>query len=160
MSQGDGHFSVSGTKIEGEGYTKQNVFVLALHGLVYTHPSMAAYLPCLPGSPCISAGVLTSFVPPVHNQGVSLAPLQGHALWKIFLPTTGSFFVISLTDLYVFHGRHLAADVFPAGFPYLPAFLSPLDSAPGSVCRRLSPTVTGHCLFFPLFVMPPVPVAS
>ena len=25
--------------------------------------------------------VLTSFVPPVHNQGVSLAPLQGHALW-------------------------------------------------------------------------------
>ena len=59
--------------------------------------------------------VLTSFVPPVHNQGVSLAPLQGHALWKIFLPTTGSFFVISLTDLYVFHGRHLAADVFPTG---------------------------------------------
>ena len=43
--------------------------------------------------------VLTSFVPPVHNQGVSLAPLQGHALWIIFLPTTGSFFVISLTDL-------------------------------------------------------------
>ena len=38
-------------------------------------------------------GVLTSFVPPVHNQGVSLAPLQGHALWKIFLPATGSFFV-------------------------------------------------------------------
>ena len=71
MSQGDGHFSVSGTKIEGEGYTKQNVLIFALHGLVYTHPSMAAYLPCLPGSPCISAGVLTSFVPPVHNQGVS-----------------------------------------------------------------------------------------
>ena len=44
--------------------------------------------------------VLTSFVPPVHNQGVSLAPLQGHALWKIFLPTTGSFFVLSLTDLF------------------------------------------------------------
>ena len=43
--------------------------------------------------------VLTSFVPPVHNQGVSPAPLQGHALWKIFLLTTGSFFVLSLTDL-------------------------------------------------------------
>ena len=42
--------------------------------------------------------VLTSFVPPVHNQGVSLAPLQGHALWKIFLPTTGSFFVCFITD--------------------------------------------------------------
>ena len=25
-------------------------------------------------------GVLTSFVPPVHNQGVGLAPLQGPAL--------------------------------------------------------------------------------
>ena len=44
--------------------------------------------------------ILTSFVPPVHNQGVSLAPLQGLALWKIFLPTTGSFFVLSLTDLF------------------------------------------------------------
>ena len=36
-------------------------------------------------------GVL--FVPPVHDQGVSSAPLQGHALWIISLPTTGSFFV-------------------------------------------------------------------
>jgi len=51
MSQGDGHFSVSGTKIDGVGYTKQNVLVFALHGLVYTPPSTAAYLPCLPGSP-------------------------------------------------------------------------------------------------------------
>ena len=33
------------------------------------------------------------FVPPIHNQGVSLAPNQGLALWKIFLPTTGSYFV-------------------------------------------------------------------
>ena len=44
--------------------------------------------------------VLTSFLPPVHNQGVSLAPNQGLALWKIFLPTTGSFFVLILTDLF------------------------------------------------------------
>ena len=44
--------------------------------------------------------VLTSFLPPVHNQGVSLAPNQGLALWKIFLPTTGSFFVLNLTDLF------------------------------------------------------------
>ena len=42
--------------------------------------------------------VLTSFVPPIHNQGVSLAPRQGHALWKIFLPTTGSCFVNPVTD--------------------------------------------------------------
>ena len=67
--------------------------------------------------------VLTSFVPPVHNQGVSLAPLQGHALWIIFLPTTGSFFVISLTDLShmlpspaPFGGR------FPGSFPILSSF--------------------------------------
>ena len=56
MSQGDGHFSVSGTKIEGFEYTKQNVIVFALHGLVYTHPSTAANLPCLPGSPTSMQG--------------------------------------------------------------------------------------------------------
>ena len=50
--------------------------------------------------------VLTSLVPPVHNQGVSSAPLQGHALWNIFLPTTGSFFVYCITDF------------FPATAPY------------------------------------------
>ena len=44
--------------------------------------------------------VLTSLVPPVHNQGVSSAPLQGHALWIIFLPTTGSFFVCCITDFF------------------------------------------------------------
>ena len=44
--------------------------------------------------------VLTSLVPPVHNQGVSSAPLQGHALWNIFLPTTGSFFVCCITDFF------------------------------------------------------------
>ena len=53
--------------------------------------------------------VLTSFVPPVHNQGVSLAPCQGLALWKIFLPTTGSFFVFLLTLL---RQQHFSADVF------------------------------------------------
>ena len=80
------------------GYTKQNVFISALHGLVYTHPSMAANLLCPPGS-SLSPEILTSFVLPIHNQGVSLAPLQGHAPWKIFLPTTGSFFVFLITDL-------------------------------------------------------------
>ena len=38
--------------------------------------------------------------PPVHNQGVSSAPLQGLALWNIFLPTTGSFFVCCITDFF------------------------------------------------------------
>ena len=83
MSHGDGHFPVSGTKIAGFGYTKvKRLLWSVLHDLVYALPSMAAHLPYLPGSSCISAGVLTSFVPPVHNQGVSLAPRQGHALWK------------------------------------------------------------------------------
>ena len=65
---------------------------------MYTHPSTAANLPCLPGSSALKSRVLTSLVPPVHNQGVSSAPLQGHALWNIFLPTTGSFFVCFITD--------------------------------------------------------------
>ncbi len=44
---------------------------------MYTHPSTAANLPCLPGS-SDKYCVLTSLVPPVHNQGVSSAPNQGH----------------------------------------------------------------------------------
>ena len=81
-----------------KGYTKQNVISFVLHGLVYTHPSMAANLLCPPGS-SLSPEVLTSFVLPIHNQGVSSAPLQGLALWNIFLPTTGSFFVFLITNL-------------------------------------------------------------
>ena len=60
--------------------------------------------------PTISDRVLTSLVPPVHNQGVSSAPLQGHALWKIFLPTTGSFFVCFITDFFL--QQHFSMDVF------------------------------------------------
>ena len=64
--------------------------------------------------------VLTSFVPPVHNQGVSLAPLQGHALWKIFLLTTGSFFVLSLTDLSpMLPSPAPSGGRFPGSFPIL-----------------------------------------
>lgn len=62
-------------------------------------PSTAANLPCLPESAGFLC-VLTSLVPPVHNQGVRSAPLQGPALWKIFLPTTGSFFVCCITDFF------------------------------------------------------------
>lgn len=77
-------------------YEVKRLFFSVLHGLLYAPPSTAANLPYLPGSSLMC--VLTSFVPPVHNQGVSLAPNQGPALWKIFLPTTGSFFVLFLTD--------------------------------------------------------------
>ena len=60
--------------------------------LCITPPSMATYLPCLPGSANLSLCVQTSFVLPAHIQGVCLASNQGLALWKIFLPNTGSFF--------------------------------------------------------------------
>ena len=97
MSQGDGHFSASGTKIEGAGYTKQNVLVFR-SAWPCVYPSFYGSAPPVSTRITVSR-VLTSFVPPAHNQGVSLAPLQGPALWKIFLPTTGSFFVLSITDL-------------------------------------------------------------
>ena len=67
--------------------------------------------------------VLTSFVLPIHNPGVSLAPCQGLALWKIFLPTTCSFFVPIITDLLpvtaLFSGRsplHSAFVPFRVGY--------------------------------------------
>lgn len=73
--------------------------------------------------------VLTSFVPPVHIQGVSLAPNQGLALWKIFLPTTGSFFVLSLTDLFCMLLKPApCGGRFPACPSYLSAFLPQLNS--------------------------------
>ena len=79
----------------------------------------------------ISDQVLTSLVPPVHNQGVSLAPCQGHALWKIFLPTTGSFFLLSLTDLFCtihkpapFGGRFPSSFLIPFSFPVTAEFSS------------------------------------
>ena len=75
--------------------------------------------------------VLTSFVPPIHNQGVSLAPCQGHALWKIYLPTTGSFFVLSFTDLFCmihkpapFGGRFPSPFLIPFSLPVTAGFSS------------------------------------
>ena len=101
--------------IKSFGYTKQNVILVLYMAVCVALLSMAANLPCLPGSPYSES--LTSFVPPAHNQGVSLAPLQGLALWKIFLPTTGSFFVLGLADSRFcpsapFGGRFLMVFVF------------------------------------------------
>lgn len=81
-------------------------------------------------------GVLTSFVPPVHNQGVSLAPLQGPALWLIFLLTTGSFFVLSLTDLsHMFPSPAPFGGRFPGSFPILSSF--PVTAGFNSHSKRL-----------------------
>ena len=101
--------------------------------------------------------VLTSFVPPVHNQGVSLAPLQGHALWIIFLPTTGSFFVISLTDL----SRMLPSPApfggrFPGSFPILSSFPVTAGFNPQSKFLKVQPNydralpACGLCSFITL----------
>ena len=93
-----GYFSVSSTKIAVLEYTKQNVFFILF--------LMALYIPfhlwqrtsrVYQDHPHFCR-VLTSFVLPIHNPGVSLAPRQGLALWNLFLPTTRSFFVF-ITDL-------------------------------------------------------------
>ena len=92
MSLRYGHLIVSGTRIEVfRVHEAEPSFIFDLHGRCVTLSSMAVHLPCLPGSPLVSHQVLTSFVPPTHNQGVGVAFLQGHALWSIFLLTTGSF---------------------------------------------------------------------
>ena len=85
MGHGDGHFSVSGTKIEGVGYTKQNVLVFRSTW------------------PCVYPSFYGS-EPPVSTRITVL----------LFLSTTGSFFVISLTDL---HGSR--ADTLRWTFPGL-----------------------------------------
>ena len=77
---------------------------------MYTHPYMAAHLSCPTGSSSFR-WVLTSFVLPVHNQGASLATIQGHALWFNFLPATSSFFVLSLL-IQTLRLQHLSADAY------------------------------------------------
>ena len=77
---------------------------------MYTHPYMAAHLSCPTGSSSLR-WVLTSFVLPVHNQGASLATIQGHALWFNFLPATSSFFVLSLL-IQTLRLQHLSADAY------------------------------------------------
>ena len=93
--------------------------------------------------------VLTSLVPPVHNQGVSLAPLQGHALWKIFLPTTGSFFVCCSTDF--FPATAPSSGRFPVTFHLFIASSYHGWSQPSMLSfQRLRPAMI-HCFF--LFIL-------
>ena len=73
MSLSHRYFDVSDTKIADKGYTNRTSWFSVLHGLVYTHPSMAANLLFPPGS-ALFPEALTSFVLPIHNQGVSFAP--------------------------------------------------------------------------------------
>lgn len=99
VSHRNGYFSVSGTKVEVLGYTKYNVFLFRF--------TWSCVCPSFYGDvPPVSTRIIsrfrrvpTSFVPPIHILGAGLAPLQGPALWKIFLPATGSFFGFVVTDL-------------------------------------------------------------
>lgn len=112
----------------------------ALHDRTYAPSSTAANLSYLPGSSHPEVGVLTSFVLPIHNQVVSLALLQCHALWRIFLPTTGTFFYINLTDLTgmppvpaPFGGRFTrTSDMSPICLPQLNPVLESWAQAPNS----------------------------
>ena len=79
-----------------------------LNGLDVYPPYMAAHLSYPTGASSLRR-VLTSFVMPVHNQGASLAYLQGHALWRKFLPATSSFFVLSLL-IQTLRLQHLSVD--------------------------------------------------
>ena len=58
--------------------------------------------------------VLTSFVPPVHNRGVSLAPLQGLCPMENIPADYWLILCLSVTDSSSrFPHQHLSADVFP-----------------------------------------------
>ena len=68
------------------------------------------------------------FVPPIHNPGVSLAPLQGLVLRKIVLPTTCSFFVLLLLTCFLLQhflsGRFLLHSAFSVFSDWLfPVFM-------------------------------------
>ena len=89
--------------------------------------------------------VLTSLVPPVHNQGVSSAPLQGLALWCVFLPTTGSFFVSCITDF--FPATAPSGERFPVTFLLFIASSYHGWSQPStSLSEGLRPAMI-HCFF-------------
>lgn len=89
--------------------------------------------------------VLTSLVLPVHNQGVSSAPLQGHALWNIFLPTTGSFFVCCITDFFPVTAP--SGGRFPVAFHLFIVFSYHGWSQPSILSfQRLRPAMI-HCFF-------------
>ena len=86
------YLHVFNTEIASDGYTNNNVIVFR-----YTWPCCIPF-PLWQRTSYVHqdhpvSRVLTSFVPPIHNQGVSYAPIRGLAPWKKFLPTTGSFFV-------------------------------------------------------------------
>ena len=75
------------------------------------YPSLYGSSPLMSNRIILLAVGPTSFVLPVHNQGASLATIQGHALWFNFLPATSSFFVLSLL-IQTLRLQHLSADAY------------------------------------------------
>lgn len=97
--------------------------------------------------------VLTSFVPPVHNQG-QLSSFTESCPMKNISVAIDSFFVLSITNLTAmfpepvpFSGR------FSGFFPYLPTFLPRLSSTSSIIARNSNPPAIRHCLFLVLAVM-------
>ena len=106
-----------------------------------------------------SCSVLTSFVPPVHIRGVSLAPFQGLCPMEIIPADYWLILCFYVTDFSMipipapFGGR------FPGLFLMSPAFLPRLDSVLCRLCRKLNPTAAGVFMFLLILtLMLPAPV--
>ena len=87
-------YLIQGRYIVIMGTPNKTSSLFVLNGLD-VYPSLYGSSPLMSNRIILLAGVLTSFVLPVHNQGASLAIHQGHALWRRFLPATSSFFALS-----------------------------------------------------------------
>ena len=91
--------------------------------------------------------VLTSFVPPVHNQGVSLAPLQGLCPMENIPADYRLILCFSVTDFCMIPIPAPFGRRFPGLFLMSPAFLLRLDSVLCRLRRKLNSAATGIFTF-------------
>ncbi len=112
-----GFLLVSGTRIEVLGYTKQNVFQIQSAWPSYAPSTLwqrtsrfyQDHRPFSDGSYLPSSRLPINRVPAQLSYRVI-------ALWNLFLPDTGSFFVYKFLLTSVSMQRHLSADVSRAFF--------------------------------------------
>ena len=91
--------------------------------------------------------VLTSFVPPVHIRGVSLAPVQGLCPMENIPADYRLILCFSVTDFCMIPIPAPFGRRFPGLFLMSPAFLLRLDSVLCRLRRKLNPTVAGFFIF-------------
>ena len=91
--------------------------------------------------------VLTSFVPPVHIRGVSLAPLQGLCPMENIPADYRLILCLSVTDFCMIPVPAPFGGRFPGLFLMSPAFLPQLDSVLCRLRRKLNPAVAGFFIF-------------